>query len=353
MSVFGMVWPLAVAFVLSALACHVLARHAARLRLVDLPDARKQHGSPVPVVGGIAVVLAFIVASSSLNLHGLLVEASGPVLMMFVVGVIDDARDLPARFKLMFQVLAAWWLVQASGASLHSLPMPFMDGHLLLGAAALPLTVLMVVAVINAINMIDGLDGLAGGCLTIAALSLTLAAQAVGRNDLALVSATLCAAVLGFLLWNARWPWQARARVFLGDAGALAVGMLLCWLVLKLSLFWQGFDVARVPLTVALAPMAVPVIDLIVVAFWRVAEGRSPMQADRGHSHHLLLQMGLSTVTAVRLLWLAAALIALLTFGAWRAGVQEGRLLGVLLAGSLMYLVWFRLSWLRVRRGQG
>ncbi|MEN3111354.1 MraY family glycosyltransferase [Uliginosibacterium paludis] len=346
-------WPLALAFVLAALACHVLGRHAARLHLLDEPDARKQHGAPVPVVGGIAVVLAFVLASSGLRLHGLLAEASGPVLLMFAVGVIDDARDLPARFKLLLQVLAAWWLVQASGASLHSLPMPFMSGHLVLGAFALPLTVLMVVAVINAINMIDGLDGLAGGCLSIAALALALAAQLVGRNDLALVSATLCAAVLGFLLWNARWPWQTRARVFLGDAGALAVGMLLCWLVLKLSLFWQGFDVARVPLTVALAPLAVPVIDLIVVAFWRMAEGRNPMQADRGHSHHLLLQMGLSTVAAVRLMWLAAALIAALTFGAWRAGVQEGRLFGVLLAGSLLYLVWFRLSWLRVRKGQG
>lgn len=352
MSWVSVLWPMLAAFVISALACHVLARHAARLHLLDEPDARKQHGAPVPVVGGIGVVLAFIVASSGLSLHGLLIEASGPVLLMFAVGVIDDARDLPARLKLLLQILAAWWLVQASGASLHSLPVPFGDGHLVLGFAALPLTVLMVVAVINAINMIDGLDGLAGGCLTIASLSLALAAAAVGRNDLAQVSATLCAAVLGFLVWNARWPWQAKARIFLGDAGALAVGMLLCWLVLKLSLFWQGFDIARVPLTVALAPMAVPVIDLIVVAFWRMAEGRNPLQADRGHSHHLLLQMGLSTVLAVRLLWLAAALIALLTFGAWRAGVEEGRLLGVLLSGSLAYLVWFRLSWLRVRREQ-
>lgn len=338
------------AFALALVFCQLLARHAGRLHLVDLPDARKQHAAPVPVVGGIAVMLAFGLACSGRELHGLPFEASGPVLLMFATGVIDDARDLPARLKLAIQVLAAWWLVQASGATLHSLPLPFMDGHLALGAAALPLTVLMVVAVVNAINMIDGLDGLAGGCLVIASTALALAAQSVGRVDLAMISATLGAALAGFLVWNARWPWQTRARVFLGDAGALAAGMLLCWLILKLSLYWPGFGVVRVPLTVAFAPVAVPVIDLVVVTFWRLAEGRNPMQADRGHSHHLFLSLGLSTVSAVRLIWLAALLIAGLTFTAWRFGVGEGRLLGVLLAGSLAYLVWFRISWLKVRK---
>ena len=106
----------------------------------------------------------------------------------------------------------------------------------------------------------------------------------------------------------------------------------------------------RVPLTVALAPVAVPVVDLIVVAFWRAAEGRNPMAADRGHSHHLLLEMGLSAVGAVRLIWLASALVSFATFAAWRAGVQEGRLLGVLLLGAAVHLVWFRRSWLSLRK---
>ncbi|PLK48676.1 glycosyltransferase [Uliginosibacterium sp. TH139] len=341
------------AFVLTALGCRFLAQHAARLRLIDMPDARKQHGAPIPVVGGLAVLIGFVLACALAGLLGVLTEVAGPLLLMLVIGLVDDARNLSARFKLLCQIVAAGWLVYASGAALYAMPLPFLAGHLDLGWAAKPLTVLMIVAVLNAINMIDGLDGLAGGCLSIASLALALAAQAAGRPELAQVAAILCAGMLGFLLWNARWPWQARAKVFLGDAGALAIGMLLCWLILKLSLSWQGFAVQRVPLTVVLAPVAVPVIDLFVVAFWRAAEGRNPMQADRGHSHHLLLEMGLSTVGAVRLLWLAAALIALTTFAAWRAGVQEGRLLGVLLAGSLAYLVWFRVSWLKVRKNTG
>jgi UDP-GlcNAc:undecaprenyl-phosphate GlcNAc-1-phosphate transferase len=106
----------------------------------------------------------------------------------------------------------------------------------------------------------------------------------------------------------------------------------------------------RVPVTVVLAPLAVPMIDMVVVAFWRLAERRNPMQADRGHSHHLLLEIGLPPAAAVRLIWLASALVTIATFIAWRLGVAEGRLLGVLLLGSAVHMVWFRRSWLALRR---
>lgn len=343
-------WSLLLAFALTALSCPLLARWAPALGLVDLPDERKRHAAPIPLVGGIAVLMGFVAAASAGGYFAELRELAGPLLLLFVLGLVDDARHLSAKLKLFVQILAAGWLVHDTGAALVAMPIPFLSGHWALGWAALPLTMLMMVAIMNAINMIDGLDGLAGGCIAIAALVLGLAALQVEQASLAALAGALCAAVLGFLLWNARWPWQLRAQVFMGDAGALALGIVLCWLILKLSLSWQGFAVPRVPLTVALAPVAVPVIDLFVVAFWRAAEGRNPMQADRGHSHHLLLEMGLSAVGAVRLIWLAAAVIALTTFAAWRLGVQEGRLLGVLVAASLAYLVWFRLSWLKVRR---
>lgn len=339
---------LLIAFGVAALACRVLARFAGRLRLLDLPDQRKRHAAAVPLVGGIAVIAGFAAANVFGGTLPLLAEAAMPVGLMFLIGLADDALNLRAGLKLIVQVVAAAWLVWATGAALYSMPLPFMAGHLDLGVSAVPLTVLMIVAILNAINMIDGLDGLAGGCLAIALLALASAASVIGRAELAQVALLLGAAVGGFLLWNARLPWQTRARVFLGDAGALAIGMLLCWLMLKLSLT-RGMPL-RVPLTVVLAPVAVPVIDLCVVAFWRAAEGRNPMQADRGHSHHLLLEMGLSAVGAVRLLWLASALIAFATFAAWLAGVQEGRLLGVLLLGAAAHLVWFRRSWLALRR---
>lgn len=338
------------AFLISALACRVLARCAPELRLVDIPDARKQHGVPIPVVGGIAVLLGFLMALLWAGLLRQLDSVVGPMLLLFLTGVIDDACNLSARLKLILQVLAAWWLVHGIGAELYAIPIPFAAGHVNLGGAAVPLAVLMVVAILNAINMIDGLDGLAGGCITIAAAALGLAAMFVGRIELTRVSAVLCAAVLGFLLWNARFPWQARARVFLGDAGALSMGLVLCWLVLRLSLTYVPNSGERVPLTVVLAPLAVPVIDMVVVAFWRLAEGHNPMKADRGHSHHLLLEMGMSPVKVVRIIWIMAVLISGATFLAWRSGVQEGRLLGVLTVGALVHLVWFRLSWLALRK---
>ncbi len=338
------------AFVISAVACLVLARCAPGLRLVDVPDERKRHGAPVPVVGGIGVLLGFLLALVIAGQLPSLETAVGPMILLFVTGLVDDARNLSARLKLVIQIIAAWWLVYGTGAALYAIPIPFVTGHINLAWAAVPLTVLMIVAVLNAINMIDGLDGLAGGCITVASAALGLAAAFAGRSDLAVIAALLCAAVLGFLLWNARFPWQSRARVFMGDAGALALGLLLCWLVLKLSLTYVPQQ--RVPLTVALAPLAVPVIDMVVVAFWRAAEGRNPMKADRGHSHHLLLEMGMSPVKAVRVIWAMAIGIAGVTFTAWQFGVQEGRLLGVLVLGALVHLIWFRLSWLALRRSK-
>jgi UDP-GlcNAc:undecaprenyl-phosphate/decaprenyl-phosphate GlcNAc-1-phosphate transferase len=338
------------AFVTTALVCFLLARCAPSLHLVDRPDERKRHGTPIPVVGGIGIVIGFFLAAGVAGRLSSLQSVVGPMLLMFLLGLVDDVSNLSAKFKLLVQIFSSWWLIQATGASLYAIPIPFLAGHIDLGYSSVPLTMLMIVAVINAINMIDGLDGLAGGCIVVASAALGLAAYMTGRHDLAVVAILLSGALLGFLLWNARFPWQPRAKIFLGDAGALAIGVLLCWLVLKLSLTYVP---VRVPLTVVLAPLAVPVIDMMVVAFWRAAEGRNPMQADRGHSHHLLLEKGMSPEVAVRVIWLMAALIAGVTFAAWRLGVQEGRLLGVLVLCALTHLIWFRLNWLALRRSAG
>ena len=335
------------AFAIAAVVCLALARLAPSLHLLDVPDERKRHDNAIPVVGGISVIAAFLIAGICSG-YQLPKEALLPSLVLFLVGVVDDMFGLRASLKLVAQVLAAWSLVNLTHAGLFSIPVPFVHSHWVLGTLATPVSVLMVVALLNAINMIDGLDGLAGGCLAIAAAGLGYAAYMVGQPNLAATAWALCAAVLGFLLWNARLPWQARARVFLGDAGALGVGMLLCWLVFKLSLTPGAGE--RVPVTVAVAPLAVPMIDMVVVAFWRMFERRNPMRADRGHSHHLLLEIGLPSTTAVRLIWLASALVMCATFVAWRLGVAEGRLLGVLLLCSAVHMVWFRRSWLALRR---
>ncbi|MEC5387672.1 MraY family glycosyltransferase [Uliginosibacterium sp. H3] len=336
------------AFALSAVICLALARLAPRLRLLDLPDERKRHDDAIPVVGGIGILAGLLLAMAAGG-QRLPLEALLPTLLLFVIGVADDMRGMRASLKLLAQILAAWWLINLTDAALFSIPAPFAHGQWVLGSLATPVTMLLVVALLNAINMIDGLDGLAGGCMAIAALGAAYAGLVTGHGDLAGIALALFAAVLGFLIWNARLPWQARARMFLGDAGALGVGMLLCWLVFKLSLTPGGI---RVPVTVALAPLAVPMIDMLVVAFWRLAERRNPMQADRGHSHHLLLEIGLPAATVVRVIWLASALVTLATFVAWRLGVAEGRLLGVLLLCSAVHMIWFRRSWLALRRRQ-
>ena len=216
--------PFLIAFFVTAASCLVLARLAGKMHLLDLPDERKRHAAAIPLVGGIGVMLGFGFSVAVWGGAGFFREAAGPVALLFVVGLLDDALNLRASLKLVVQIVAAAWMVKATGAALYAMPLPFLAGHLNLGMAAAPLTVLMMVAILNAINMIDGLDGLAGGCLAIGSLALAASANLIHQQGLSSDALLLVGAVCGFLIWNARFPWQPRAKIFLGDAGALAIG---------------------------------------------------------------------------------------------------------------------------------
>ncbi|WP_374602873.1 MraY family glycosyltransferase [Niveibacterium sp.] len=323
----------------------LLARVAGPLRLLDTPDARKQHEGAVPIVGGLAVVLGGGLVLFAFGLAGGLQAFLGPVMLLLLLGVFDDVYGFAALPKLLVQLVAAVWLVYGSGLVLTHIPLPFLSGHMQLHGGGALLTVFVVVASINAINMIDGLDGLAGGVLMLGFLNVAAAAAMVGRVEV-LAPALVCAgAIAGFLLWNVRFPWQAKARIFLGDAGALALSMLLCALAMSLSLSPAS---GRVPVTVAFAVVAVPLADMLAVSVWRLRSGRNPMAGDRRHAHHLLLALGLGTNAVVFLIWTAALLTGAVTLLAWRFNVAEGRLLGVLLCAASLHLVWLHRMWAHV-----
>jgi UDP-GlcNAc:undecaprenyl-phosphate GlcNAc-1-phosphate transferase len=175
----------------------------------------------------------------------------------------------------------------------HHLGDLFGLGEVELGGWAVPFTLFGAVGVINAFNMLDGLDGLAGGVALVAVgwlivLCLT-APTLLQQGDISALLA-LVAAVAGFLAFNLRHPWQARARVFMGDAGSTMLGFVLSWFMVHLS---QGDRAAMAPMT-AVWILALPLMDTIAVMFRRIRAGRSPFAADRQHLHHLLLGYGLS-----------------------------------------------------------
>lgn len=283
----------------------VLFRYlAAPLRLLDLPDHRKIHEGAIPLCGGIAIFLAF----SAISLLAAFPADLGPgfwlaTLLVVALGVADDRFALPARFRFVAQVLIAITLIAAEDLgqlSLGTLLPPDAFGAPLL---LLVVSVAFVVGLINAWNMVDGVDGLAGGSAAAALVWIALLSLHVGRDGLVFPVVALIAAIGGFLIFNIRSPWRARASVYLGDGGSTALGAIIAYLILRLANGAEGLSF------LSLLWLAIlPVIDTLSLMARRLLDHRSPMSADRRHLHHLLIDAGFSPAATSYIIVLASFL---------------------------------------------
>jgi UDP-GlcNAc:undecaprenyl-phosphate GlcNAc-1-phosphate transferase len=323
---------------LSAVVTFVLAMVIAKLgmkyRLYPAIRERDVHKRPTPRLGGIAMFLgvltAFIVASQLPQFH-LIFAKPGPIfailgsaLIIVLIGVADDIWDLDWVTKLAGQIIAAG-LLAWQGVQLTSLPI--VGGIILLSSySGLVITVLAIVLVMNAINFIDGLDGLVSGVAIIAngaffIYSYTLVSRIAASeyfNLSLLISAVLIGACVGFLPLN----WHP-AKLFMGDAGALFVGLMMATSAISVTgqvdlaalPFAKQYIPAFIPILLPLAILVIPLLDFGLAVFRRLRAGKSPFSADRKHLHHRLLDMGHSDVHAV------------LIFYSWTTVVSVGCLL--------------------------
>ncbi len=298
-------WPLimAVALMSSWLTADILipwvVRFAHRIGNVDKPDARKVHKEPIARLGGIAIFAGFLASLAALEwlvpgplftldspLGGVLAGASA----MFLIGVADDLKPLPAKLKLVLQIGAAglaYWL----GVRIEFLSNPLGDGIWVLPTAlSVGLTLFWLVGITNTINLIDGLDGLAGGVSLIAAGTMTLIALQTNQPTAALMTLALAGGIIGFLRYNFN-----PAKIFMGDSGSLFLGFTLAAIsimgVLKL--------VATVALALPLLILGVPIFDTAFAIVRRAWNHKPIFSPDRGHLHHRLLNAGLSQRKAV------------------------------------------------------
>lgn len=273
------------------LALAVLIGQAARIGLIDHPVGRKDHTHPVPVVGGIGILLGLLVGFwvsgvLTMPVTGLLTAG----VLLVGIGAIDDLRDIHWAPRILAQVFASLLLVVVGDVVLTRLGLPDAAVDLQLGFVALPFTIFAVVGLINAVNMVDGLDGLAGSLsLCSLLMMLTLASysgNAQVHQDLLICIGSVCA----FLLFNVRFRGRIRALTFLGNGGSALLGLMLAWAAIRLT--HEGSS----PMTPALAPwlISVPILDCLGLIAKRVHSGRSPFAGDRTHLHHLLLDRGLS-----------------------------------------------------------
>jgi len=312
--------PLLLSLGLSLVLVRFSVLFAKPLGLLDHPGGRKNHAIPTPVTGGLGVFFALLLTSVFFNLFGMHLDVffvAGAWLIL--VGVLDDRFELSSLTRFVAQAIAAGIMIYFAGLQAYELSDVVGVSGFHLGLLTPFFTVFITLGLINALNMADGSDGyLAGQVMAALGLFSGLAFYA-GNLELAGQCAIFAAAVLGFWCWNMRFPWQKRARVFLGDAGSTFLGFAVVWFALQLT------QNSSHPVSPVLAPwmIALPVLDCVVLMLDRIRQGRSPFSADRNHMHHLLLDAGYSPTSIAITMMLLSVLIGCMAALAVKLGATR------------------------------
>ncbi|MBQ8062144.1 MAG: undecaprenyl/decaprenyl-phosphate alpha-N-acetylglucosaminyl 1-phosphate transferase [Bacteroidales bacterium] len=325
--------------------------------LVDNPDARKLQKRPIPVLGGIAVFFGLIAgvltgACMTYILTLTLQRFLGPVLCAIVImiftGALDDIQGLTPRARFFVEIATIIALIYASGACIDSF-------HGLWGIGdfswwiAVPLTVFACVGIINAVNLIDGVNGLCSGLCIL--YSLLFGAMFLKVDDIpdAVLAFSLAASATPFLFHNV---FGKRSRMFLGDAGTLMLGMIMCWFtinilrsdsLLKINAAHKNYDM----IAMVLAILSVPVFDTIRVMTQRMYHHQSPFHPDKTHLHHVFIRAGISHSVTTLLILSINSLIVLIWFvcAKLRAGLDLQLYIVIFYSVLLIWGIYFLISW--------
>lgn len=300
---------------------------------IDIPlDARRVHKKPTPRIGGLAIFLSFTICTFIFcNPSDDLMAIWLGGLILVVLGILDDVYRLSAWMKLIIQIgaaaLAVYFGVVIDHITLFGNVVEF-------GAFSIPLTMIWIVGLTNAVNLIDGLDGLACGVSIITSISIFAVALIAGEYVVALITAILAGACIGFFPFN-----HNPARIFMGDTGALFLGYTLSIIsvtgVFKLN--------AALSFIMPLMVFALPLCDTAVAILRRVAAGHSPFSPDRGHLHHKLVDMGFTQREAVRILYAICALLGLVSVTFTNEIFEESRFFKSILLFCVAMLIFILL----------
>jgi UDP-GlcNAc:undecaprenyl-phosphate GlcNAc-1-phosphate transferase len=319
-------------FILVGALTPVMRAVAIRIGAFDEPSLpRKVQKEPIPYLGGVAIAIGIVTASYSALMYsnfskttfGLASSVLLPAIVISTVGLVDDLRGLRPWPRLIAQTLAA--IVMATIlVSTKTIGTPL--NNRLLDST---ITIIWIVGVCNSINFFDNLDGGASGTVAIIAISLFFIAydrQQILVSALAIVTA---GATAGFLIWN-----RSPAKIYMGDAGALFLGIIISVLTIRLN---PGIQPRIKALAIPLSLMAVPIMDTTVAVFSRIFRGISPFQGGRDHLSHRLIRLGFQRRTAAVLLWCLAGVYSAFALAIYRWPDQLGYPLMIL--GVLSWLV--------------
>ncbi|NLV77039.1 MAG: undecaprenyl/decaprenyl-phosphate alpha-N-acetylglucosaminyl 1-phosphate transferase [Tissierellia bacterium] len=297
--------PFIISLALSLSMTPVVKKIAVKLGAMDVPkDERRVHKKPMPLMGGLAIYISIIITSLIFlpidkSLISILIGGS----IICISGIIDDIKDISPRMKLVFQIVAAIVLI-IGDVKIDAITNPFTKTTKLiqLGIFSIPITIFWVVGITNTLNLIDGLDGLAAGVAMIASLSFLFVAGKFNYVPVMIISSIIAGSCLGFLPYNFN-----PASIFMGDTGALFLGFMLA----SLSIEGVMKSVATIAVVVPIIILGVPIFDTTFAIFRRLLNGKSIAEADKGHLHHRLLQMGYSQKKTVLILYFISAIFGL------------------------------------------
>jgi len=298
-----------VAFVFCFASTPLVKKWAFKLKAVDIPkDGRRIHKHPIPRLGGMAIIFGFIVAV--LCFYGRLDRRIIAILagagIISVMGVVDDIKTLDAKPKFLIQIIAALVVIIGGDLRIDVLTNPnfFAENPywVLPEWLSVIFTIIWIVFITNAVNFIDGLDGLAAGVSAIMSVSLVFIAVKVGEYPVAIIGTSLMGACFGFLPYNFN-----PAKIFMGDTGSTFLGFMLA----TLSIQGVFKSYAIISFAVPLLILGLPLFDAIFAMIRRVMKGQSPMQADRGHLHHRLIDMGFSQKQTVFILYAISGVLGI------------------------------------------
>ncbi|MBQ3441997.1 MAG: undecaprenyl/decaprenyl-phosphate alpha-N-acetylglucosaminyl 1-phosphate transferase [Selenomonadaceae bacterium] len=307
-------WTFAVALVVALLVTPLVILLANKTGAMDAPDARKVHKKPIPRIGGLAIYAGFMAAiifvaarfgfdaESIKETVGLTLSGS----LIVAVGLVDDYKNLPAKVKLLGQIIAAAVLVLIFDVRIDFVTDPFGEyiyfDNLPIPYLAVIVTMFWLVGLTNTVNLIDGLDGLAAGVAAIASFTILLIALEQNFILVAIMTAALAGAAVGFLKYNFH-----PAQIFMGDTGSMFLGFMLA----GISVTGAVKSVATIALIVPIFALGLPILDTTFAIVRRVRGGVPIFKPDKGHLHHRLLSVGFTQCQAVLLMYVISALFGL------------------------------------------
>jgi len=295
-----------ISYALVGLLTPLMRRVAISKGVLDRPNStHKSHKQPVPYLGGVAIIIGVVLISYSALIYSkitwnnfwLATSVLGPAVVMGLVGLWDDLKSLDPLPRFIGQTIAG--LIVAVFLVLNdNFGNP--TGFTGLDVA---ITVLWIVGICNSINFFDNLDGGAAGTVAISTITLTYLAITGGQYFIAALSIVVAGSTLGFLIWN-----RVPARIYMGDAGALFLGILIATLTVR---FKPSTDNSITSFAIPVLLLAIPILDTTVAVFSRLRRQISPFQGGKDHLSHRLVRYGVSRKVAAITLWLLSALYGL------------------------------------------